>query len=140
MFGNYTKLLVPVDESEQSTHSFEKAVAIAKRNEAKIYLLHVIDSRNFSLPPEIPNLDIAEIDEAFLSEKEKMAQEAGVEIEKVILKGDPRLIISESFPKKKGIDLIVIGATGKGAVSRMFLGSVSSYVTKHAFCDVLIIR
>ena len=37
-------------------------------------------------------------------------------------------------------DLLVIGASGKGALKRLFGGSVSDHVVHHAPCPVLVIR
>ncbi|TWU17023.1 universal stress protein [Allorhodopirellula heiligendammensis] len=37
-------------------------------------------------------------------------------------------------------DLIVVGDTGRGAISRIFLGSTSRYVLHHVHCSVLIAR
>jgi len=41
---------------------------------------------------------------------------------------------------KQGSDLIVVGARGLGAVKRMFLGSVSESVLRHATCPVLVVH
>ena len=140
MLSKYTKLLVPVDESRQSEISFTKAVEIAKRNQAKIYLLHVLDARNFSITPETAAIQNPDIDQTFLIENENKPKEAGVNIEKFVMRGDPKTIIADSFAKMKGIDLIIIAATGRGAIERALVGSVSSYVMKHAHCDVLVVR
>ena len=37
-------------------------------------------------------------------------------------------------------DVLVVGSSGKGWVSRLFGGSVSDYVTHHAPCPVMLIR
>jgi len=37
-------------------------------------------------------------------------------------------------------DVLVIGASGKGWVSRLFGGSVSDYVAHHAPCPIMLIR
>ena len=39
-----------------------------------------------------------------------------------------------------GIDLIVMGNRGLGAVRRLAFGSVSTYVLHHAECPVLVTR
>ncbi len=37
-------------------------------------------------------------------------------------------------------DLIVVGTHERGAVGRLFLGSVSAYVVRHARCPVMVVR
>lgn len=39
-----------------------------------------------------------------------------------------------------GSDLIVLGDSGRGAVTRFLLGSTSRYVLRHAHCSVMIVR
>lgn len=39
-----------------------------------------------------------------------------------------------------GVDLIILGAQGRSALSRLLIGSVSSYVLTRAKCSVLIVR
>lgn len=144
MFGNYKNLLVPVDGSEQSENSFRKAVAIAQRNDAKLILVHVHDQRNVTIAPEYTPLHArdfqTEYDTSFMDEYSKIAQETGVAVESRALNGNPMTLIADSLPKEYEADLIIIGATGKGAVTRALVGSVSDYVVKNAKTDVLVVR
>lgn len=39
-----------------------------------------------------------------------------------------------------GADLVVVGASGKGLLRRLFSGSVSDHVVHHAPCPVLVVR
>src|SRR5262249_25479068 len=39
-----------------------------------------------------------------------------------------------------GADVIVVGTHGRGAVSRLLMGSVAEYVVRHAPCPVLVVR
>lgn len=52
---------------------------------------------------------------------------------------DPKQLIVK-FAEENGIDMIVLGCRGKTGISRILLGSVTEYVTKHAHCPVLICR
>lgn len=62
------------------------------------------------------------------------------EVETILEMGSPKSIIAEDIPKREGIDLIVMGAKGMGAIERFFMGSVSENVIRHAACDVLVVR
>lgn len=144
MFGDYNNILVPVDGSEEANFTFQKAVAIAQRNHAKLQLVHVMDTRNISLTPEYSALSgpvsTENMDVSFLDDLQNYARDQGVEVNRTVTNGNPMTLIAEAFPKEFGCDLIVIGATGKGAVTRALVGSVSNYVVKNAKVDVLVVR
>ena len=54
--------------------------------------------------------------------------------------GSPKVIVAKQIPESENIDLIMLGATGLNAVERIFVGSVSEYVIRHARCDVMVVR
>jgi nucleotide-binding universal stress UspA family protein len=39
-----------------------------------------------------------------------------------------------------GVDLVVVGSHGRSGLGRLFLGSVSEHVVRHAPCPVLVVR
>ena len=53
--------------------------------------------------------------------------------------GNPKQIIVK-YATDNVVDLLVIGATGKGAITQSLVGSTTSYVVNHAPCAVLVIR
>jgi nucleotide-binding universal stress UspA family protein len=56
-----------------------------------------------------------------------------------ILEGSPKkLVVKEA--EDWGADLIVMGSHGRGAVGKLILGSVSSFVTSHAKCNVEVVH
>lgn len=143
MRSDYKNILVPVDGSEQAEYSFKTAVEIAKRNNAKLHILYVVDTRNVSLSPEYQPVTTGMTDyveKQFVQDMVKYATEAGVETQETITNGNPLTLIGEAFPKEYDVDLIIVGATGKGAITRALVGSVSQHVVKHAPCDVLVAR
>ena len=48
--------------------------------------------------------------------------------------------VLDAVAKKYNADLIVMGSRGLGPLKGLFMGSVSSYVTSHSTCPVLIIK
>lgn len=143
MISNYQNILVPVDGSEQAERSFKTAVEIAKRNDAKLFIAYVIDTRNVSLSPEYQPITpefTENVDREFIKGMMDYAAAQGIAAQQIVTNGNPLTLIAEAFPKEYDIDLIVIGATGKGAITRALVGSVSQHVVKHAPCDVLVAR
>ncbi len=144
MLQQYKHILVPVDGSYEAELAFEKAVAVAKRNDSDLHLVHVVDSRAFQ---NISSFDTTMVEEVTDTAKKTLdkyiqqAKDAGVSsVDYSIEYGAPKTIIARDMPKKLGIDLIMIGATGLNAVERLLIGSVTEYVTRTAVCDVLVVR
>lgn len=144
MLTQYKHIQVSVDGSKEADLAFSKAVAIAKRNGAKLEILHVIDTRSFQ---NVSSFDSAMVEQVSEDAKKRMedyykrAQKAGVtNVHYFIEFGSPKTIIAREFPKKHDIDLIVVGATGLNAVERLLIGSVTEYVTRTANCDILVCR
>jgi len=54
-------------------------------------------------------------------------------------RGDPRHEIVQ-IAEDLGVDVVVVGSRGHGSVSRLLLGSVSSFVVEHAGVSTLVVR
>ncbi|KOO52460.1 universal stress protein [Viridibacillus arvi] len=141
---SYNNIIVAVDGSAEAKWAFEKAVGIAKRNNATLNLVNVIDTRSFAAV-EAYDRSIAERAQTFAQELltgyKKEAETAGVENVKVLIEyGSPKTIITKEISKKYEVDLIICGATGLNAVERFLIGSVSENIVRSAKCDVLVVR
>lgn len=144
MLQEYKSILVAVDGSEEAEKAFRKAVEVAKRNSAKLILAHVIDTRAYQ---SFSTFDGAIADNAreeannTLEEYRSYAEKEGLsQIEIVLEYGSPKIMVAKQIPESHNVDLILLGATGLNAVERIFVGSVSEYVIRHANCDVMIVR
>jgi nucleotide-binding universal stress UspA family protein len=140
----YKNVLVAVDGSKEAAWAFKKAVEIAKRNDAKLIMTHVIDLRTFATV-EAYDRTISErakeFAEELLESYKLQAIDSGVrEVTYTIDYGSPKVKIAKEIAKKYNVDLIICGATGMNAVERFFIGSVSEHIVRYAPCDVLIIR
>lgn len=144
MFHEYSKILVPVDGSNEARLAFEKAIEVAKRNRAQVLIAHIIDTRVLQTPTGFEgnfNEEIQRQTENLFQEYRQYAQEHDFnDIDFVLEYGSPKVYISKNIPRDYQIDLIMMGATGLNAVERLFIGSVSEYVIRNASCDVLVVR
>lgn len=144
MLQQYQHILVAIDGSYEAELAFKKAVAVAKRNDAELILIHIVDTRAFQ---NVSSFDSAMVEQVTENAKSTMegyvdqAKKAGLDkVSFSIEYGVPKTIIARDIPKAKNIDLIMIGATGLNAVERLLIGSVTEYVTRNALCDVLVVR
>jgi nucleotide-binding universal stress UspA family protein len=140
----YKNVLVAVDGSKEAAWAFKKAIEIAKRNDAKLIMTHVIDLRTFATV-EAYDRTISErakeFAEELLENYKLQAIDSGVkEVTYTIDYGSPKVKIAKEIAKKYNVDLIICGATGMNAVERFFIGSVSEHIVRYAPCDVMIIR
>ncbi|MFD2761848.1 universal stress protein [Lentibacillus juripiscarius] len=140
----YKQIVVAVDGSEASEKAFNKAMDIAQRNDARLILAHVVDSRTFATA-EAYDRTLAERAEEYakdlLDSYAENAKAAGVtNLVRCVEYGSPKVKIAKDIAGTFEADLIICGATGMGAVERFLIGSVSESITRHASCDVLVVR
>jgi nucleotide-binding universal stress UspA family protein len=141
----YSKVLVPVDGSENSNRALKHALSLSSKLKSKLTILHVsevppfvyvqsqklVDSVMASLEKEAKNiLDVAQ----------NQANEFDVEYETVLLKGDNIASVIIDYNKKNDFDIIVVGSRGQGKLKTTLLGSVSNNVLHHSKNPVLIIK
>ena len=144
MLQQYQRFKVAVDGSSESELAFKKAVNVAQRNNSELVLAHVIDTRAFQTVSSFDGMlaeQATEMAKQTLKDYEDYARKNQVTAVKTVIEyGSPKPIIAKQLPEDNQIDLIMIGATGLNAVERIFIGSVSEYVIRHASCDVLVVR
>jgi nucleotide-binding universal stress UspA family protein len=140
----YQNILVAIDGSKEADWAFKKGIEIAKRNDATLLLVHVIDTRTFALIEAYDTVigDRAEkLAKDMLENYLKQAEVAGLtKVQYEIDYGSPKIRIPRDLAKKHNVDLILCGATGLNVVERFFIGSVSEHITRYAACDILVVR
>ncbi|AEH06873.1 universal stress protein [Methanothermococcus okinawensis] len=140
----YRKILIPTDSSEVSLEAARHALEIAKAMNSRVYAVYVVDIVPFiGLPTEglweSMKVILEEEGKEALKKIEDMAKERGVEIKTEILEGTPAKEIVD-YAKRKDVDLIVMGTTGKTGLDKLLLGSVAEKVSKRAHCPVLLVK
>ena len=145
---HFQKILVTTDFSDESYRAFELASYAAKMEGSEITLLSVIE--DWDVPPAlVPSMPHAESIAAY---REEMVQHATEKLKKIAEeqfhqakvnykviagnRGPARHILD--YAKQCGAELIVLSSHGRGALGRLFLGSVVQQVLKEATCPVLV--
>jgi nucleotide-binding universal stress UspA family protein len=140
----FSKLLVPVDGSENSYRALEAAIFLSKKIEAHITALHVMEK-----PPTVyihPQKELETLlknyriqSEQILEKCEELGNNNRVEIKTVIIEGDVASKIIQ-YAAKELFDMVVMGRRGSGRLREMVLGSVAEKVLHQTKGSVLIVR
>lgn len=141
----YKNILIAVDGSQEAEWAFNKAVDIAHRNNAKLTIANIVDSRTFSsyegYAAKFTDKTEGSFGEDLLNGYKKIAQDAGLKnVETRLDNGSPKTYIPKVLAKEINADLIISGSSGLNAVERMIVGSVSEAIVRYAPCDTLVIR
>jgi len=153
----FKKIMVATDGSELTKKAVDSAIEITKLNEAKLYAVHVVAPGDFSITQNEPKASITQNEPRDAEWKKEMKEHlttqgkeatayvenvgkaANIEVESVILEGNPADEIVD-FAEKNEIDLIVMGTLGKTGIKRFLLGSVAENVVRHSKKAVLVVR
>ena len=141
---NYKHILLAVDFYENSETVTNKAEDLAKKYQAKLSIVHVVDSlpiTDAGYGTDIPfNMDLtAELMAGAKTRLVKLAERLGVPEDRLYLEmGSPKTEIIRIAEEKK-VDLIVLGSHGRHGLG-LLLGSTANGVLHHATCDVLAVR
>ncbi|RQG96973.1 universal stress protein [Natrarchaeobius chitinivorans] len=140
----YEDVLVPTDGSETISQTLDHALPIAADNDATVHALYVVDSRITAAAgsENAPTLEatLEEEGQQAVTAVEERASDAGLETATEIRSGTPAKSILE-YADEQGIDLIVIGTSGKSPREKVTsLGSVSERVVDNASTPVFVVR
>ncbi len=137
------KILVPLDGSKNSIRGLDMAIHIARQSHGTITTLTVNSVPGLYAIHPMGFLDFNSMTKVkkFLNEAKVRAAKKGIQLISKVLDGDPGYDIARFVNNKRnGIDLVVIGARGRGAAKEFFLGSVSNYVLHKSKKPVLIVK
>lgn len=138
-------ILVPIDFSPYSEKALDYAIDLAKSLQARLTLLHVVDTISWGvaqaeamIPPSVwqeLETGIAEHMETF----HQRTHDAGLQGETLTIRGTPFDTIID-IAKDRGVDLIVMGTHGRTGLPHVLVGSVTERVVRLAPCPVLVTR
>lgn len=142
----FRHILCPLDFSGASLRALEYALSLAKEADARLTLLHVIESLPEEEPPENLRFDV-------LGYRDYLRRAAGDRLLGLIPEGArewcrPEVVVAPGKAYRgilntaaaRHADLIVMGVAGHGTLDSLLFGSTTQYVVRAAACPVLSIR
>lgn len=138
------KIIVPIDFSKHSEYAIKVAAKLAKKNNAQILALHMLEMSDVLLTKTDSEQQLKAI--YFLKLAEQKFESF---IKKDYLKGVTITPIVKNFKvfsevndvaKEHGADLIVMGSHGASGVKEFFVGSNTERVVRNADIPVLVVK
>ncbi|MCX7068174.1 MAG: universal stress protein [Methylococcales bacterium] len=141
---NYKHILLAVDFFEQCDPVIDRAQELATRYQAKLSIVHVVDSlpiTDVGYGADIPfNMDLtAELMAGAKTRLATLAKQLTIaKNDQWLEMGSPKTEIIRIAIENK-VDLIIVGSHGRHGLA-LLLGSTANGVLHYAPCDVLAVR
>ncbi len=138
------KIIVPVDFSQHSEFALETAAVLARRNNAELVVLHMLELSNAMATKEGNEVQAQTI--FFLKLAEKKFKEfldkdylQGIKITPLVKHFKVFNEVSE-VAKEYDVDLIVMGSRGTSGFKEVFIGSNTEKVVRYSNIPVLVVK
>ncbi len=143
----YQRIMVAIDGSETAERGLKEAVNLAKDQNAKLAIVHVIDIVVVFGAGQFPGTYIEatrELARDTIEHARKTAQAAGIEPEiqspEIVTSGYHVADKIAELARDWNADLLVVGTHGRRGVTRLLLGSVAERIVRIAPCPLLLVR
>lgn len=141
----YNRILVALDGTEQQDEVLRRAVIVAANNNSELYIGHVIDSTALETAGTYPVDLVADLEKDFrdsiAEEVEKAkAVDSIKKVEVIVKAGRIRETLKDDMIDVIEPDLIICGARGLSSIKYALLGSISTFLTRNAKCDTLVLK
>jgi nucleotide-binding universal stress UspA family protein len=144
----FKRILVPIDGSGPSRVGLERAIALARNQQARLRLMHVVDENGVVQGME-PNMNVGDLLDSLVADGRKILAAAAATVKKHGVKADTVLyevligrvadrIVREAA--KWHADVIVMGTHGRRGIGRLVMGSDAENVLRQSPVPVLLVR
>ena len=147
-----SKVVVPIDGSQDSMHAAEYAVKLAGLHGADLSVVYVVNVDQYlqslglyriSYPDPIKKKieEAREEAQKWFTEISRNAEQKKLRIKTEVLDTPLSVVASiANYADRENADLIVIGTRGRSGISKMLLESVTSGVVTYSPCPVLVVK
>ena len=132
-------ILIGTDFSPWSEAALRCAAALAKRFQARLFVVHAIaDSMYANVPPEL----LAEAKTRTIADARRKLEEissrfSGLQTQIILEQGPPSEVLLR-LAEAKSIELLVVGTQGHASIKRFLLGSFAEKLARQSRCPVLV--
>jgi len=146
MLDEVKKVLAPIDFSDNSQKVMSAAVNVAKKFNAEVVCLFVVQSFEDYSGFFVPHMPVLQFQEEMQASAEKKMADFLADSLPAGLAGHGQVLIGDvgeeivAFAAQEKIDLIVMGTHGYKGLERALFGSVAAQVVKTAPCPVLTVN
>ena len=138
-------ILTCIDFSASTEKVVNKTAEIAKAISAKLWLLHIAEPEPDFVGYEVGPQSVRDSLSKRFHEEHRQIQaiadrmrKEGIDTTALLVQGSTvETILAKA--SKLSADMIVVGTHGRGAISQLFVGSVSEGVLRKAKCPVLVV-
>ena len=140
------KILIAMDGSEPALKAMRTASGLAQSTGAMLALAYVM-SKPLTYPADLPGWDMEGFEagerawaKSMLADAAKQARALGVrEVTTVVLRGAPAEELADEAARHE-YDLVAVGSRGRGAVTRVLLGSAADRLVHVCKKPVLVVH
>lgn len=148
----FSKILVPIDGSEMSMKAASLAIQVAKRYNAEILVVYVVNIDQYLQSLGVYRLSYPDsikkkVEEAkgeaakWFNEIQRNAEQQNVKIRFEVIDTSLSVVGAiVNFVEQQKADLIIVGTRGRSGFTKLLLGSVASGVVTYAPCHVLVAK
>ncbi|MCY0859002.1 MAG: universal stress protein [Sulfolobaceae archaeon] len=140
----FSHILLAYDGSENAKRAMNVAIDLAKRYNALLEVVEVVDTAALAsvgfapIPSEVFD-SLYKKAQSDVNEVVEKASKENIKVKGTVLEGDPAGTILD-YANKNNVDLIVTGSRGLSTLKRLFLGSVSTRIVTEAKMPVLVVK
>jgi len=140
------RIVVPIDFSDASTHAAHYAAALARRLDATLHLVHVLEPSEMAAGPfEFHGRPASELlDQLYWNKRQQLVAigaglDGNVHVTSEVRHGTPADSIRQAAIDY-GADMVIMSTHGRTGLSHLLMGSVAEQVIRTARCPVLVVR
>lgn len=130
----FERILCPIDLTTESSESLRYGITLAKAYDAKLFVIHCVDSYAVSGPREREH--VKQLLDTAVRKHLRLPLTADFNWETLLVEGDPKTAIAEEAAERR-IDLIVMRSRRRPYAAAL-MGSTAESICRTAPCPVMI--